>query len=95
MDDVFDPGVDQTIQEHLLGQHDFVPFLAGSKQIFFHHRSLGVEDFLNNWLTKKTDEFMCFFNHDYHGFNLLKTHIPKFIEDHKSIFVQALQTYDL
>lgn len=95
MDDALDPGVDQTIQEHLLGQHDFVPFLAGSKQIFFHHVSHQAVDFLNNTLKQTTEKFMCFFNFDYYGHSVLKTHVPEFIEEHKAIFIQALQTYDI
>jgi hypothetical protein len=95
MDDSLDPGVDQTIREHLLGQHDFVPFLAGSKQIFFHHCAHSVEDFLNSFLVREIESFMCFFNFEYNGFNVFKTHVPQFIEDHKPIFVKALETYDI
>jgi len=95
MDDALDPGVDRAIQEHLLGQHEFVPFLAGSKQIFFHHYSHQAVDFLNNSLKTDTEKFMCFFNFDYYGHSVLKTHIPEFIEEHKELFVQALQTYDI
>ena len=95
MDDSLDPGVDQTIQEYLLGQHNFVPFLAGSKQIFFHQWMHPVDEFLNNHLKPATENFMCFFNFEYHGFNVFKTHVPPFIEDHKSIFVKALETYNI
>ena len=39
MDDTLDFGVEKVIKELLLGQNNFIPFLAGNKQILFCHKS--------------------------------------------------------
>jgi hypothetical protein len=95
IDDTFDDGVNRVIQEHLLGQHNFIPFLAGNKQILFCHTSNVPTDFLNQGLRTGLDDFVVFDNWDYNGFFVTKMHVPNFIEENFSIFYQALQTYNI
>lgn len=95
MDDTLDDGVNRVIQEHLLGQHDFIPFLAGNKQILFCHRSNVPSDFLNQGLRVGLEDFVVFNDWNYNEFHIVKMHVPNFIEENFSIFYQALQTYNI
>jgi predicted O-methyltransferase YrrM len=95
MDDTLDEGVERVIKEYLLGQHEFIPFLAGNKQILFRHKENIVTTFVNNDLRTNIDEFVVFDNWNYNGFTITKMHIPNFIENNQSIFFQALKTYDI
>jgi predicted O-methyltransferase YrrM len=95
MDDTLDPGVDQVIQEHLLGQHDFVPFLAGNKQIFFHHRSTDVQDFVKDFLPDGLTDFVIFDPWNHHGHYLVKMQVIEFVEKNLDIFRRAVKTYNI
>lgn len=95
MDDFNTPGVGQVIDEHLLGQHDFVPFLSGDQEMFFHHRSHSADIFLDEWLQEGARNFIYFSNYDFHGFTVLRAQTPKIFEENRSIFQQALQFYNL
>ena len=93
MDDTLDVGVDQVIQEHLLGQHDFVPFLAGNKQIFFRHTSNNVEHFVKNYLPNGLSEFVIFDPWTHHGHHLTKMQVIEFVEKNLDIFRKAVELY--
>ena len=95
MDDSLDEGVEQVIHEHLLGQHGFVPFLAGNKQILFCHKSAMPTDFLKNDLRNGIEEFVVFDQWNYQGFNIVKMHTPNFIEENQSVFNLAIHLYDV
>jgi hypothetical protein len=95
MDDYDWPGVGQVINEHLLGQHDFVPFLSGDQEMFFHHISHSADDFLDGWIQDGAKNFIYFSNYDFHGFTVLRSQLPKIFEENNSIFQQALQFYNL
>ena len=94
VDDSQDIGVDQAIQELLLGQNDFVPFLAGSKQIFFHRAQHNAVPFLTT-LQRVVEPIGFVFNFDYYGYAITKTHIPRFFEDNKSVFIDAVRSYNI
>jgi predicted O-methyltransferase YrrM len=89
------PDVSKIIDEYLLGQNDFVPFLAGDREIFFHHVSHCAEDFLDNYLTNNFRDVVCFFNEDYKGFTVLKGWVPNFFNDNEFIFFDQLRKYDV
>jgi predicted O-methyltransferase YrrM len=95
MDDTLDYGVDRVIQEHLLGQHDFVPFLAGNKQIFFHHRSNNVQDFVKDFLPAGLTDFVIFDPWNHHGQYLTKMQVVEFVEKNLDIFRRAVKTYNI
>jgi len=89
------PGVSQVIEEYLLGQNSFVPFLAGDREMFFHHVSHDANDFLDNFLTKDSTNIMTFFNHDYKGFSITRGHVANFFNDNEQIFFDQLAKYNL
>jgi predicted O-methyltransferase YrrM len=95
MDDTLDHGVSKVIEENLLGQNNFIPFLAGNKQILFRHTSNDLTEFLNKDLRTGFDDFVIFDNWNYHGFYVVKMHVPMFIEENQEIFNLALQTYNI
>jgi hypothetical protein len=95
MDDTLDFGVNKVIEEQLLGQNNFIPFLAGNKQILFCHKSNNLFNFVNRDLRNNLDDFVVFDNWNYNGFVIVKMHVPNFIEENQSIFNLALQTYNI
>lgn len=88
------PDVSVAANELLLGQHDFVPFLAGDREIFFHHREHDAQDFLDSYLSRNFRDIATFFNYDYHGFTLLRCHIANFFNDNESLFFDQLTKHD-
>jgi predicted O-methyltransferase YrrM len=95
MDDFCLPGVDQVIKEHLLGQHDFVPFMSGDQEMFFHHVNHTADTFLDTWIQEKAKNFIYFHNKDYYGHTLLESKTPNLFVDNLSMFLQALEFYNL
>lgn len=96
VDDIGIPDVEKAIQEQLLGQNGFVPFLMGDREIFFHHESHNAEDFLDNWIhNDESINIITYFNYNYHGITLLRAHTPRFFDNHKDVFLQQLQLYNL
>lgn len=95
MDDFKLPGVEQVIKEHLLGQHDFVPFMSGDQEMFFHHVSHAADEFLDTWIQDKANNFIYFHNWDYHGHTLLESKTPNLFVENRSMFLQALEFYNL
>lgn len=95
MDDFNLPGVDQVIKEHLMGQHDFVPFMSGDQEMFFRHVSYATDEFLDHWIQDKANNFIYFHNWDYHGYTLLESKTPNLFVENRSMFLQALQFYNL
>jgi predicted O-methyltransferase YrrM len=95
MDDYPTEGVMQVIKEQLLGQHDFVPFLSGDQEMFFHHISHSADEFLDRWIQVGAENFIHFSNYDFHGFTVLRAQTPKIFEENRSMFQQALQFYNL
>jgi len=89
------PDVERVVDEFLLGQHDFVPFLSSSREMFFHHVLHDANDFLDNFLLENSTDLITFFNYDYKGFIVTKGHIPNFFNDNKHIFVDQLKKYNL
>jgi predicted O-methyltransferase YrrM len=95
MDDFKLPGVEQVIKEHLLGQHDYVPFMSGDQEMFFHHVSHAADEFLDTWIQNKANNFIYFQNWDYHGYTLLESKTPNLFVENQSMFLQALEFYNL
>jgi hypothetical protein len=95
VDDVLDSGVSDTVNEHLLGQHDFVPFLATDREMFFKHVSFSADDFLDNYISNNATDIMTFFNYEYHGFTILRGHVANFFNDNESIFIDQLRKFNL
>jgi hypothetical protein len=95
MDDYKDSGVNQVIKEHLLGRHDFVPFLSGDQEMFFHHITHSADIFLDKWVQQGARNFIHFSNFDFYGFSILNSQTPKIFEENTSMFQQALKFYNL
>jgi predicted O-methyltransferase YrrM len=89
------PDVEQAVEEYLLGQHEFVPFLSTDREMFFHHVEHSADDFLDNFISNNATDIMTFFNYDYKGFVVLKGHVPNFFNDNVSIFVDQLRKFNL
>jgi len=88
-------GVMQVVKEELLGKNDFVPFLSGDQEMFFHHRSHSADHFLDQWIQESARNFIYFSNYNFHGFTVLRAQTPKIFEENSSMFYQALQFYNL
>lgn len=95
MDDYNMDEVNKVIVEQLLGQHDFVPFLAGDQEMFFHHVSHSADVFLDEWIQDRARNFMYFSNTDYHGFTVLRANTPEIFVANMDIWQQALKFYNL
>ena len=90
------PGVEQAIAENLLGQHDWVPFLAGVQGMFFHHVSHSADEFLDEFIQNKADNFLMFKNNiNWNGFTDLFCEAPLIYTDSIQHFIDALKFYDL
>ena len=89
-------GVEKVIKEYLYGQHDFVPFLAGTQGMFFHHVSHDANYFLDNFITNKADNFLIFNNEvNWNGFTVLFCEAPLVYTDSNELFLKTLEFYDL
>ena len=95
IDDYQRNSVMQAIEETLQGQYDFVPFLAGDQEIFFHHKSHSADQFLDEWIQSKSNNFIDFSNYEFLGYTVLRARMPNIFVDHMSMFTQALQLYNL
>lgn len=95
MDDINSAGVNEAVEELLVGQHDFVPFMLGEQGAFFHHRSHSADHFLDTWIQDRSKNFMQFFNTDYQGFTVLRPSVQRVFLDMPDMFVQACEYYDL
>lgn len=95
IDDYHLQGVHQAIIENLLGQNDFIPFLAGDQEMFFHHKSHSADVFLDDWIQQKSCNFMDFSNYEFYGFTVLKATTPHIFVEHPNMFYQAVQLYKL
>lgn len=90
------PEVWQVIEKHLLGQYDFVPFLCGVQEMFFHHVSHDASYFLDNFIVQGAENFIDFNNDmDYHGFNVLTSKCPYVFHENNQIFLDTLKFYNL
>jgi predicted O-methyltransferase YrrM len=96
LDDYYFESVDCAVQNTLINNSDFVPFLSTTQQIFFHHETHSVEDFLDNWLINVDKRFMQYTPRNYHGFEIVNGHLYDimFIENNK-IFQLALEFFNL
>jgi hypothetical protein len=89
-------GVGQVIEEHLLGQHDFVPFMCGGQEMFFCHHSNSVEAFIDKYLITGATDFFEFNNIDFHGHSVLDARIHnRAIFESGKIFQQVLEFFNL
>jgi len=95
MDDYYMNDVNKAILEQLLGQHDFVPFLAGDQEMFFHHVSHSADLFLDEWIQDRARNFMHFSNIDFHGFTVLRANTPEIFVANMDMWQQALKFYNL
>lgn len=95
IDDYYLDSVGKAITENLLGQNDFVPFLSGDQEMFFHHRSHSADVFLDDWIQERARNFIDFSNYDFYGFTVLRARTPNIFVEHSSIFHQAIQLYNL
>lgn len=89
-------GVSRVIEENLLGQYDFVPFLCTNQQMFFTHISQPKDYFLDDQLIKNSVDFIEFTNIEFHGFQVLKAqiHIKAIFKD-TNIFRSLLEFYQV
>lgn len=90
------PGVAQTVEENLLGQRNWVPFLAGPQGMFFHHVSHSAADFLDYELQDSADKFLQFTNDtNWNGFNVLFCESPLVYTDNIHLMIDVLKFYDI
>jgi len=90
-----DRGVKGVIQDHLLGQKDWVPFLMGDQTMFFHHISHPCDEFLDYRIQEFSKNFIYFENVQYNDYTVLKSTIPNIFKDHVDLFCLALAKYDI
>jgi hypothetical protein len=90
-----DRGVKGVIQDHLLGQRDWVPFLMGDQTMFFHHVSHDCADFLDNRIQKFAKNFIYFENVQYNNYCVLRSRTPNIFKDHIDLFCLALEKYNI
>lgn len=95
VDDYPEPGVDQAIRQHLLGQNGWVPVIKGHQEMFFFHHSRTLYDFLYVWLQDRARNFINFNHEDYHGYRVVSPDMPNVFRENIDIFLQTLKFYDL
>ena len=95
MDDYPFPGVEKVICDHLLGQHDFVPFMFGDQSMFFHHISHSADEFIDSWIQDKSSNFIYFKNTVKFEFLQLRAKLSNIFVDHPNMFRQSLEFYQL
>jgi hypothetical protein len=97
MDDYkFFDGVNRVVKEHLLGQHDYIPFFCTQQQMFFHHISHSADEFLDKFLLDGATEFIEFSNIDFCGFTVCHGQIfNSAIATDVKIFQSILKFYNL
>ena len=89
------PGVANAVNDTLLTQKNFVPFLSSSREMFFHHVSHDANDFLDYFVSLNATDIITCFNFEYQGFTVLKIHVANFFNDNELIFLDQLKKYDL
>lgn len=95
LDDYNELGPKQAINEQLLGQNDWVPFLKGYQNMWFHHVSHSADEFLDNWLQEKSKNFIWYENEDYFKKLVLSAKMPHVFEDSVKLFLNTLEFYNL
>lgn len=96
LDDYWLPGVDQAIDEFMLGTTNFVPFMQGCQAIFFHHHSHDLNYFLDEYIYQNNvNDFIELDNDDYKGYTVLKGNLLNLFVKHHQLFLEALELYDI
>jgi len=62
VDDFYIKDVWRVIEEQLVGQNDWVPFLMGPQCMFFHHISHRADNFLDHWLPQTGRDLVKLYN---------------------------------
>lgn len=98
-------GVPNAIEDLLLGQHGFVPFMVGDASAFFHRETHDAEHFLDEWIQDRAQNFMHFHNIDFYGYTVLRPHfvsqsvltsdMPGLFSRSLNLFTDAVNFYDL
>jgi predicted O-methyltransferase YrrM len=95
-DDYNLPGVDQAIDEFLLSNTGFVPFMHGHQSMFFHHYTQSLDFFLDEYIYKNSvNDFIDLSNADYKGHTVLKGNLPNVFVKHHHLFLETLKLYDI
>jgi predicted O-methyltransferase YrrM len=97
IDDYHFQEVDMAIKNHLIeGQSDFVPFLASTQQIYFHHRSHSADVFLDCFLIDNDPRFFKYHNKEYYGYTITYGEMyDEMFKNDPEIFRLALKYSDL
>jgi len=95
LDDYPDAGVDQAIKEYLIGQNDWIPFMQGDRNTYFHHISHQADYFLDEFIQKESKNFIWFENIDYYGHTVLRAKLPHIFVENDKMFIEALKFYQL
>lgn len=95
IDDYKLPEVNLAIQQCLLEEYNFVPFLKGDQQLFFHHRGHRADEFLDTWIQNNSRNFIYFNNVEYHGHTVLEAKLPNIFVDNRQMFIEACKFYNL
>lgn len=90
-----DRGVKGMINDCLLGQHNWVPFLMGDQTMFFRHTSKHLDNFLDVDIQNPAANFMNFYNVDYHGYTVLKCNMIQAFTDNVDIYCLTASRYGL
>jgi hypothetical protein len=99
MDDFLLPGVLQVIDEQLLGQNEFVPFMVDGQSAYFHHETHDISEFLDDVLmgiSYHYNELAAFHQIQYQGHAVLKVSLPAVFSSFKNdIFRRAVKFLDV
>jgi predicted O-methyltransferase YrrM len=98
-------GVGTAIETGILEQHDFVPFLLGDSNIFFHHCTHQSGDFLDRWIQERARNFIHFSNINFGKHLVLRPHfisqctltstMPGIFQRNLDFLLEATKFYDL
>lgn len=95
IDDFELPDVDKAIDNFLLYQNDFVPFMRGHQCMFFHHQSQELDYFLDYAMYENNAlDIFKIENINYKNFTVLEGKLLTCFEKYHHIFVELMENYD-
>lgn len=92
LDDYAVQGVDRSIDEFMQHNRDWVPFLQGEQQVFFHHVSHDASEFLDVQL-QVLDAFCTLSNSEYKGHVVKQVQCLPVITQNNDIFAIVCERY--
>lgn len=95
LDDYKIPSVNDAIEDTLIKNKEWVPFLSGDQGVFFHHISKNKCEFLDFKIQEKSKNFIYYINDTMYGNTVLTAKLPHIFSEHTNIFLDALKVYDI